>query len=219
MGEFRPRQRGLSGGRIPRSLAPRGASVLEVLVGLAVFALVTTLITLAFTLAHRYTRVYHQLSSAERECMAGMGRISEILRQCPAESLQPPGIASDACWAISCLPPESGPQALQFDPTSGRLLYQKWTGIWRQNDGQLVQSELALSGAPAPLVIALSAPTPSGIADFQAAPRHHRLAGSVRRFQVSNPSSNLIRVELETQTTESGNPATRYQLSSSFPAQ
>ena len=222
MAERRQNQRDRIGGRISRPLK-RAASLLEVVVALAVFAMVTTLITAVFTLAHRYTRVYHQLSTAQRECVRCMQSLTERLRQCRAETLQPV-TAVNVCWGLSCVPPQTLPKKTEFDPATGDLRFHKWQGIWCQSDGQVWVAELPLSGGAAtfPETVvdpALLAPAPTSQAPFLAAPGRHLLAKSVRRFQVTAASSRLVHVEIETQSTESGNPATRYLLTSNVPGQ
>lgn len=192
--------------------------MLEVVVALAVFALVTTLISAIFSLAHRYTRVYHQLSTAQRECVRCMQGLTERLRQCRAGTLTPV-TAVNVCWALSSVPPETAPKGAEFDAITGELKFQKWQAIWCQTDGQVLVAELPLVGGPASLPTALLAPIPSSVSAFLAAPGRHLLAKAVRRFGVSAMPSHLIHLEVETQSTESGNPATRYFLSSTVPGQ
>ncbi len=205
------------GGLITRPLK-RAASLLEVIVALAVFALVTTLIASVFSLAHRYTRVYHQLSTAQRECVRCMQGMTERLRHCRVETVQPV-TAANVCWALSSVPPETAPKITEFDSTTGSILFQKWQGIWSQPDGQVLVAEIPLTGGPATLEDALLAVAPTSGSAFLALPRRHLMAKAVRRFQVWPMPSRLIHVEIETQSTESGNPATRYFLSSNVPGQ
>lgn len=222
MGKWRQDQRNRLGGRIPRSLT-RAASLLEVVIALAVFALVTTLIATMFSLAHRYTRVYHQLSTAQRECVRCMQSMTERLRQCRSETLQP-ATAVNVCWALSCVTPETLPKTTEFDPNTGELEFQKWQGMWCQSDGQVLVAELPLTSGSNTFAAtvadpALLAPAPTSGTPFLTAPARHLLARSVRRFQVTAAPSRLIHLEIETQSTESGNPATRYFLSSNVPGQ
>jgi type II secretory pathway pseudopilin PulG len=196
----------------------QGASLVEVVVALAVFGLVTALIGTIFALSHRYTRVYHQLSSAERECVRCTEALSSLLHPCRAESLGP-GTAVNVCWALSSRTPSTTVGNTSFDPDSGQLLYKKWHGAWCQPDGQLKSSELPLVSGEATFEAVMLGATPSSVNDFLVAPRHHVLAKNIRRFSVSLLGSGLLHLEVESQTTESGNPATRYQISSSVTAQ
>lgn len=195
-----------------------GATLIEVVVALAVFALVTTLIATVFTLAHRYTRVGHQLSGAERECVRCCEGIAEILRSSRTRTLSP-ATAMNVCWTLSSVPPATSPRITQFDSVTGELLYHKWQGIWCQGDGQVYTSELPLAGGAAPYGVAMLATAPTSLSDFQTAARRSLLAKSIRNFSVSKVGADLLLLSVESQTTESGNPATRYQLSSSVPAQ
>ena len=192
-------------------------------VALAVFALVTTLIASIFSLAHRYTRVYHQLSTAQRECVRCMQSMTERLRQCQAETVQPV-TAVNVCWALSCVPPETLPKKIGFDSTTGEVEFQKWQAMWCQPDGQVLVAELPLASGSVTFQAtvvdpSLLAPSPTSVAPFLTAPARQLLAKSVRRFQVTAAPSRLIHLEIETQSTESGNPATRYFLSSNVPGQ
>lgn len=195
---------------------PCGATLIEILVALAVLGLVTTLIATVFTLAHRYTRVGHQLSGAERECVRCCEAMAEILRSSRARSLSPV-TAVNVCWSLSSVPPATSPRTTQFDPVSGELLYHKWQGIWCGGNGQVQTAELPLAGGAATYGVATLAAAPTSLSDFQSAPRNYLLAKNIRSFSVTQVGPDLLHLTVESQTTESGNPATRYQLSSSVP--
>lgn len=219
MGERRKNAPGRTGGSLSHPVRfHRGASLVELVVALAVFGLVTGLIATIFALSHRYTRVYHQLSSAERECLRCVESVTSLLRPCRAESLGPT-TAVNVCWALSSHSPETTVANTSFDETSGQLLYKKWQGIWCQLDGLVKSSELPLAGGEAEFEAVMAGATPTSVSEFLVAPRHHLLARNIRSFSASQAGSDLIRLQVESQTTESGNPATRYQISSCVTAQ
>jgi len=190
----------------------------EILVGLALFGMITTLIAVAFMLAHRYTRVYHQLSTAERECNQCLASVGHLLRRGRSETLQAPP-SSDACWFLSSAPPVTSPDQTTFNQTSGELEYHKWQAIYRRSDGQVLAAEMPLAAGAAVFQAAMLNPVPTDLAVFLPTRPQRVLARSIRRLVVRSDSSGLIHVDVEAQTTESGNPATRYLLSSSFPGQ
>lgn len=219
MGKCRQNPRHFAGRSVVPPLRRRsGASLVELVVAVAVFGLVTGLIATIFALSHRYTRVYHQLSSAERECVRCSEGISALLRPCRAESLQP-ATAVNVCWALSSHWPSNTLGNIRFDQDTAELLYQKWHGVWCEPDGQVKSSELPLAGGAATFEAVMAAAHPTSISEFLVPPRHHLLAKSIRRFSVSSVGNDLFQVQVESQTTESGNPATRYQLSSSVTVQ
>lgn len=195
-----------------------GASLVELVVAVAVFGLVTGLIATIFALSHRYTRVYHQLSSAQRECVRCAEGITGLLRPCRAETVAPT-TAVNVCWGLSSRWPSQTAGNISFDTDNGQLLYQKWHAAWCQPDGQVKSSELPLVGGEANFEVVLAGATPMSINEFLVSPRHHLLAKSIRRFSVSPAGADLLSIEVESQTTESGNPATRYQLSSTVSVQ
>lgn len=178
--------------------------------------MITSLIATVFTLAHRYTRVYHQLSTAQRECSQCLARIGQLLERSRSDTLEPPA-GVDACWFLSSVPPANVPDTSTFDSTNGELQYHKWQAIYLRSDGQVLAAELPLGGGAAVYEVAILNPAPGALTNFLTAPSQRVLARSIRRFVVRPESSRMIEVQVEAQTTESGNPATRYLLSSSFP--
>ncbi|MFN8613737.1 MAG: hypothetical protein U0931_39750 [Vulcanimicrobiota bacterium] len=186
---------------------------------MALFGLITALIGAAFTLGHRFTRVYHQLSTSERECTRCLARLGELLKKSSSQTLKPTSPADNACWVLSASPLNNLPDVTQFDDTTGELLYHKWLAVYLATDGRVVAAEKGLASGPAAFETAMLDPIPPALSTFLATPRQRVLASSIRRFVVSGEGGRLFRVDVEAQSTESGNPATRYILSSSFPGQ
>ena len=187
------------------------------MVGVALFAMITSLIAVAFTLAHRYMRVYHQLSTAQRECSQCLTKMGQMLERGKCDTLQPASPVN-ACWFLSAIPPVTSAGTSTFDGTTGELQYHKWQAVYLVSDGQVVAAEVPLA-APAVFEVAMVNAAPTAVTDFLFSQPKRVLARSIRRFAVRAESPRLLQVEVEAQTTESGNPATRYLLTSSFPGQ
>jgi len=191
----------------------RASTLVEVLVGLAVFALITGLIASVFILSHRYTRVSQQVSRAQREVAQCMEKFYGEFKRGHSQSFQAT-TATNETWFLSNRPPASEAALAEFAP-SGEVLWQKWVGIWCQADGVVYRGELDLVGGPAEFARVDLGTSPSTLAAISTQPGKKRLASAIRRFQVSL-DQRVVTVDLESETSNSGNPPTRYHASSSF---
>ncbi|MBX3172642.1 MAG: type II secretion system protein [Candidatus Eremiobacteraeota bacterium] len=191
----------------------RAVSLVEALVALAVFGLITSLIAGVFVLSHRYTRVFQQVSRVQREAAHCMQAFQAELTRGHSQTYQPVPAVNET-WFLSSRPLEGQPGLGEF-ADNGQLLWQKWVGIWRQPDGLVWRSELPLSGGARPFLLVDLDDQPSSLMAFSTLSSRRRLASAVRRFQVS-VDSRIVTVELESETSNSGNPSTRYHMTSSF---
>lgn len=192
----------------------RSASTLvEVLVALAVFSLITALLAGVFLLSHRYTRVSQQLSRAQREAAQCMQAFSSELKRSHSQSFQAT-TATNETWFLSNRPPVGAGAQADF-ASSGEVLWQKWVAIWCQADGVVYRGELGLVGGAVPFSQVDLGNAPSSLAAISTQPGKKRLAAAIRRFRVSL-DERVVTVDLESETSNSGNPPTRYYTSSSF---
>lgn len=191
----------------------RAFTLIELLVGLAVFALITGIIAAVFVVAHRYTRLYQQVSQAQREAVQCMREMSRELLRGRSETLRP-SVAVNATWFLSNQPPEGSVKLAEFSP-QGEVLWHKWVGIWCQSDGDVRRAEIALAGVAQPILSVDLTSCPTLLSAFTSLPRFRRLASSISRFEVVC-DAKVITVDINGETHNAGNPATRYHLSSSF---
>lgn len=189
----------------------RGSSLMEALVALTVFGLVAGLIAGVFILSHRYTRVSQQVSRAQREATHLMQGLYAEFSRGSYETFQPL-TAADQVWFLSSRLPDGRPGLGEFSD-KGEILWQKWVGVWCHSDGSVYRSELPLPGGGKPLEEIGAGP--GSIVAFSVLGTKRRIAAAVRSFTVK-VESRLVTVDLESQTSNSGNPPTRYHMASSF---
>lgn len=192
----------------------RASSLLEALVALTVFGLVAGLIAGVFVLSHRYTRVSQQVSRAQREAAHCMQALHAEFSRAASQTFQPvPGV--NQVWFLSNRLPEGQGGLVEFSER-GQILWQKWVGVWSQPDGFVYRSELPLvGGSTAFEEVGLPASAPASILQFTVLSGKRRIASAIRGFTVS-VDSRVVTVELESQTSNAGNPPTRYRMTSSF---
>jgi len=191
----------------------RGASLVEVLVALGVFGLITSLIAGVFVVSHRYTRVSQQVSRAQREAARCMQAFYAELSRAHSRMIRP-GLGIKEVWFLSSLPPEGSPGPGAF-ADNGELLWQKWVGIWCQSDGMVYRSEIPLVGGPKQFSQLTPTAGPTAIISFTVLANKRRIAAGIREFQVQ-VDSRVATVDVESETSNAGNLPTRYHLSSSF---
>lgn len=193
----------------------RGSTLVEVLVGLAVFTLLTGIIASVAIVSYRYSRLYNQVSLGQREAVHLMQGLSRELSRCNAMTMAPTTPAVNATWCLSCSVPEGQAGLVGFDAASGRLLWQKWVGIWVDADGRVFRAEKVLA-SPATLGNVDFTTQPVAVSDFFAAPGRRQLANSVARFSIERATHQFV-VEIDTLTSLPGNPTTTYHLVSGLP--
>ncbi len=193
-------------------MSPRRAfTLVELLVGSLVFLLITGVIGAVFITAHRYTRLYQQVSLAQREALHCLQEVSRELLRGRAETM-PPDPAVNATWFLSNQPPLATARAAEFNP-QGVLLWQKWVGIWCSPAGEVRCSELALS-LPSPWPEISEASYPSSIGPFQSGTTR-RLASHISSLRLWR-DQKIVTVEVISQTQQFGNAPTRFHFNSSF---
>ena len=122
--------------------------------------------------------------------------------------------ATNETWFLSNRPPAAEETLADF-ASSGEVVWQKWVGIWCQADGVVYRGELGLVGGAVPFAQVDLGTAPSSLAAISTQPGKRRLASAIRRFQVSL-DERVVTVDLESETSNSGNLPTRYHTSSSF---
>ena len=195
----------------------RGFTLTEVLVSLALFSLLSGIILAVFILAHRYSRLYQQVSQAQREavsCMQGIAR--ELVRG--HNQTFPPLSVVNGTWFLSSKTLDGNVTLAEFDSTSGELLWQKWVGIWCDAMGEVRVYEQPLVGGPKSFLNVDLTNAPTSLSALTSLPRQRRLGATITSL-IFTRDSRLVTVELLSETTNPGNPITRYQLSSSFSTQ
>lgn len=191
----------------------RGASLIEALVALSVFGLVAGLIAGVFILSHRYTRVSQQVSRAQREAARCMQAMFVEFSRASSETFRP-ALGASQIWFLSNRMPEGQSGLGEFNDR-GQILWQKWVGVWCQPDGSVYRGELPLVSGPEPFEEVDLSAAPGSIASFSVLASKRRIAAAIRSFTVT-VDSRVVSVEVESQTSNSGNPPTRYHLTSSF---
>jgi type II secretory pathway pseudopilin PulG len=191
----------------------RGATVLEILVGLAVFALLTALITGVFILSQRYTRVSQQVSRGQREAAQCMQAFYTEVKRSNSQTYRPVA-AVNQTWFLSNRPPDTDGQVAVFD-SKGEILWQKWVAIWCESDGNVYRSERTLQGGAMVFGDIDLSTEPSSLSMFSSLPKRQRLSGAIRRFQVGL-EEHVVSIDLDSETSNSGTPPTRYHMTSSF---
>ena len=191
----------------------QASSLAEALVALSVFGLVAGLIAGVFILSHRYTRVSQQVSRAQREAARCMQALSAEFSRGSSQTLLPV-VPLNEVWFVSNRPPEPQAALAEFDE-HGEILWQKWVGIWRQDDGSVYRSEVPLVGGARPDPETPPAGQPASILTFSTLAGKRRIASAIRSFRVS-VDGRIVNVDLESETSNSGNPPTRYHMASSF---
>lgn len=188
-------------------------TVLEILVGLAVFGLLTSLIALVFTLSQRYTRVSQQVSRAQREAAQCMQAFYTEVKRSHYQTYRPVTAVNET-WFLSNHPLSSELENAQFD-SNGNVLWQKWVALWCQTNGEVYCDEIKLAGGPQAFDDIDLSSQPGSLAAFLAQPGRRRVGSAIRGFRLSL-DERLVTVELDSETSNSGNPPTRFHLSSSF---
>ena len=123
-------------------------------------------------------------------------------------------MAVNATWFLSNQPPEGSVKLAEFSP-QGEVLWHKWVGIWCRTDGDVRRAEIALAGVAQPILTVDLTSCPTLLSAFTSLPRFRRLASCISRFEVAC-DAKVITVDINGETHNAGNPATRYHLSSSF---
>ena len=196
----------------------RGLTLLEVLVVLALFSLVSGMILAVFILTHRYSRLYQQVSQAHRETAKCMQGISRELARAHHDSFRPASMVN-VTWCLSSKPLDGVNQALvEFDPVSGEMLWHKWIAIWCDGQGEVRLSELPLAGGTQTFLSVDLTTAPASLASFTTIPRQVLLGSSMSSLRIDR-NERFVTVDLVSLTSSNGNPVTRYQLSSSFSTQ
>lgn len=191
----------------------RAVSLVEVVVALAVFGLITTLIAGVFVLSHRYTRVSQQVSRAQREAARCMQAFYAEMTRAQSHTFKSASGVNEI-WFLSSLPLEGRAGLGEFSD-NGQILWQKWVGMWRDSDGFVYRSETVLVGGPSPMDEVDLGTEPSSLVTFSLLPSKRRVASAIKSFQVS-VDQRIVTVELDSETSNSGNPPTRYHMTSSF---
>lgn len=191
----------------------RGSSLMEALVALTVFGLVAGLIAGVFILSHRYTRVSQQVSRAQREAVRCMQAFLAEFSRASSQTFRPVSAVNET-WFLSNRLVEGQAGLGEFDD-KGQILWQKWVGVWRQADGSVWRSELPVAGGPRPFDDRFLVTGPSSILQFSVLGTKRRIASAIRGFTLS-VDSRVVSIELESETSNSGNPSTRYRMNSSF---
>lgn len=187
----------------------RAFSLIEVLIGLAVFAFLAALITGAFVLAHRYSRLNQRVSQAHRNLAQGLRSLGDDLRRSAAPSLGPSWNNLDHVVMLSWQP------GLAYHPSSAEVLYRTWIGYWRTGSGEIRRSQLPLGGGPNPLIMVDFSVAPT-LTALQAAQPQRLVADHISLFRVER-ASNLATVEMECRTSTAGNPDTHLRLRTCIP--
>ena len=200
------------GGSDCASVRKRGFTLIEILIALVIFSLITAVISAVFIVAHRYSRLYQQVSRAQRETALAQQAMKRELSRCHYSTLHP-SPAVNGTWALSCSPLQSSNDKIGFDSVSGEVLWRKWVGIWIDSDSNLQMAELPLSS---PITLLDFDPTsaPTSIVPFNTRPRR-RLAGSISSFRVF-PEMQGLGLELEALTSLDSSRPTRYRLHTTF---
>lgn len=198
-------------------LARRAFTLIEILVSLAVFGLLTGVIVTVFGVTHRYTRLYQQVSLAQREAVLCMREINRELGRGSAQTLTSPSAGVNATWFLSNQPLENSTKVAEFTDM-GVVKWHKWVGVWCQSSGDVRRAEIELQGGPQPFSTVNLSGCPTLLSDFQTLPRSRRLASYITRFQVT-ADSKVVSVEVRAEAQVPGRPPTRYHLSSSILAQ
>lgn len=192
----------------------RGFTLTEILVAITVFTLITALIAVVAILSLRSIKVSQNISQVQRElgqCMQGV--IKEISRS-HTQTYQSPA-AVNQTWFLSNRPPETQTAPIVFDQSNGQVLWQKWVAIWCTADGTVFKAEKALSGGACIFNDLDWSSQPTALTDFTALPKPKRLATTIQRLQISLDES-LVTIELDSKIGTSGNPLTKYHMTSSF---
>lgn len=191
----------------------RAFTLVEVLVGVAVFCLLIGVIGAVSMLVHRYSRQAHQVSQAQREAVSCMRAVAAEVARARFDSWATDG--GEGYWFLSNRGPESETVAPTFDPTTGQVLWRQWVGLWRDAGGEVRRAEIPLPGAGQPLLLVDWSTTPAGLATFTTLPRRRILARRITGFSML-VSGRECRAEIESTTSNGGNPRTRYFIASSF---
>lgn len=191
----------------------RAFTLIEVLVSMAIFTLLCGVIVAVFILAHRYSRLYSQVSESQREAVRAMQGLQHELSRARVQTILPAS-AVNSTWFLSNDLSETQEGIVEFS-SDGQVLWQKWVGIWISSDDQMLRSEIGLGGPKTLAEVSFSS-QPDGIHHFQTGPSRRRLASSVAQFGVF-PEDGETRVEILVETSLPGNPKTWYHLTSCFP--
>ena len=195
-------------------LRQRASSLAEVIVALAVFGLVAGLITGVFILSHRYTRVSQQVSRAQREAARCIQAMSIEFNRGHSQTFRPLPAVPNQVWFLSNRPLDGNPGLGEFND-QGEILWQKWVGMWGQPDGSVYRSEFPVVGGAVPFQDVDMGTAPTSLVSFSTLSGKRRIASAIRSFSVT-VDSRVVTVELESQTSNSGNPSTLFRLTSSF---
>jgi type II secretory pathway pseudopilin PulG len=187
----------------------RAFTLMEILVATGVFSLLTGLIAAVFLLAHRYGRLYHRVSEAQRSVLVCLQKVGFDVSRSAASSVRPGLSNSDAFWMLTW---QTGSDpVVEYDPKTGQPLFQRWQGYWRTPTGQIRRAELPLSGGNQVLSEVDFGAAPVAIAPFQASVSPTLMAEKVTLFRLQ-VEGRLGCLEVECQTQTPGNPVTRYRL-------
>lgn len=192
----------------------KGFTLIEVLVALAIFGLLTGVIVAVFVVAHRYTRLYQQVSTAQREAVQCLRQMTREFSRGSAQTLTSPTAGVNATWFLSNKPREASNVQAEFT-NLGAVKWHKWVGLWCQSNGEVRRSEIQLAGGPQPFNLVNFSSQPGLLSDFQAQPQTHRLASHIVRFQAT-ADSRIITLDIRSEAHLPNQPATRYHLISSI---
>lgn len=191
----------------------RGVTLVEILVVVAVFALLMGVIGAVSVLVQRHQRQARQISEAHRQVGSCIRELATELGFGHHESWTTNG--AEGYWFLSSRPGESEERLPGFEVVTGELLWHGWVAIWREPSGEVRRSELRLPGGPEVLAAIDLERRPALLTAFTTLPRRRVLARQISRFQLRLAGLNC-QLLLEATTSSAGNPPTRYLVTSSF---
>jgi len=167
---------------------------------------------MVFVAAHRYSRLYQRVSQAQRQVVLCLQHLGRDLIRSHAESLRPGAVCQNEFWFLTFQAEGAAP--ISYDP-NGHVVYRDWVGIWRDPQGVVWRGRVPLGGGPKPWAEVNLGLAPSSIGTFQTPTGRRRLASSITQLDLKLVGKQA-QIYVESQTHGTGNPVTRYRVSSSF---